>query len=59
MMDVKSIRELSGLNVRQFTEKYKIPYTTFHDWETGKTKPPIYLIELLERIVREDSEGMF
>lgn len=36
-MEIKNIRELSGLNVRQYTERYKIPYTTFHDWDTGKS----------------------
>jgi putative transcriptional regulator len=54
MMDIKGIRKLSGLNVRQFIEKYGIPYTTYHDWETGKSNPPAYLIKLLERVVRED-----
>lgn len=53
-MNVNEIRKLSGLNVRQFCEKYKIPYTTYHDWDTKKSKPPVYLIELLERVVKED-----
>jgi len=53
-MNIKKIRELSGLNVRQFTERYKIPYTTFHDWDTGKSNPPVYVLELLERVVRID-----
>jgi putative transcriptional regulator len=55
-MNVREIRKLSGLNVRQFTEKYKIPYTTFHDWDTGKSNPPVYVLELLERAVREDCQ---
>lgn len=55
-MEIKKIRELSGLNVRQFTERYKIPYTTFHDWDTGKSSPPVYVLELLERAVREDCQ---
>lgn len=53
-MNIKETRQLSGLNVRQFTKKYKIPYTTFHDWEVGNTKPPEYLVNLLERVVIED-----
>ena len=53
-MDIKQIRQLSGLNVRQFIGRYHIPYTTYHDWETGKAKPPIYVLELLDRVVRED-----
>jgi DNA-binding transcriptional regulator YiaG len=32
-MKIREIRQMSGLNVRQFTEKYRIPYTTYHDWE--------------------------
>ena len=53
-MNVKEIRRLSGLSVGEFTKKYHIPYTTFHDWEIGNTKAPIYVLELLERVVRED-----
>lgn len=55
-MTIKEIRQMSGLNVRQFTEKYRIPYTTFHDWENGNTKPPVYLVDLLQRVVMEDRE---
>lgn len=54
LMNIKEIRKLSGLNVRQFCERYSIPYTTFHDWDTGKSNPPAYLIKLLARVVLED-----
>ena len=53
-MNIKEIRKLSGLNVGEFTKKYHIPYTTYHDWETGKSKAPVYVLELLDRVVRID-----
>ena len=53
-MNIKEIRQLSGLTVGEFTKKYHIPYTTYHDWELGNTKAPVYVLELLERVVRAD-----
>jgi DNA-binding transcriptional regulator YiaG len=55
-MTIKEIRQISGLNVRQFTEKYRIPYTTYHDWEKGNSNPPQYLVDLLQRVVMEDDQ---
>ncbi len=53
-MNIKEIREFTGLGPAQFAKKYEIPYRTIHDWETGKSKPPEYVLKLLERVVRED-----
>ena len=53
-MRVKDIRGLTGLSQIKFCEKYKIPRRTLEDWESGKSKPSEYLIELLEFKVRYD-----
>lgn len=53
-MKVKDIRDLTGLSQIKFCEKYKIPRRTLEDWESGKSKPTEYLIELLEFKVRYD-----
>ena len=39
-----------------FAKKYNIPKRTLEGWEAGKRKPPVYVLELLERVVREDKE---
>ena len=55
-MTIIEIRAISGLNKTKFAEFYKIPYRTLQDWEAGKSKPPAYILPLLERCVKEDFE---
>lgn len=52
--DINEIRELSGLSGVKFAEKYGIPYRTYMDWVHGRTTPPSYMMEWLERLVRID-----
>ena len=56
-MTIIEIRAISGLNKTKFAEFYKIPYRTLQDWEAGKSKPPAYVLPLLERCVKEDFKG--
>ena len=53
-MTANEIRELSGLKRIQFCEKYNIPLRTMENWEGGVTNAPQYVLDLLERAVRED-----
>ena len=53
-MDVKEIRESLGMTQIEFSQTYKIPCRTLQSWEGGERKPPEYVIELLERAVRQD-----
>ncbi len=53
-MTVKEIRGLTELSQRAFSVKYNIPIRTIEDWETGKRNAPDYVLQMLERIVRED-----
>ena len=53
-MTIKEIRELTGLSQAKFGEKYNIPQRTIENWESGNRKPPEYLPDLLERVVRAD-----
>ncbi len=41
------IRESTGMNKKQFSEYFHIPYRTFQDWELGNRKIPIYLLKLI------------
>ena len=54
MTESVRIRELSGLSRAAFSRKYHIPIRTIEDWDSGKNKPPEYVMELLERVVKED-----
>lgn len=52
----EQIRRESGLSRAEFSRKYHIPIRTIENWDSGKTEPPQYVMELLERVVREDKE---
>ena len=54
MMTVKEIRKITGLSQARFSKMYDIPRRTIEDWERGISTPPAYLINLLERAVKED-----
>ena len=51
---IKDIRLMTGLSARAFGEKYHIPTRTIENWEMGVRSCPVYVLELLERAVKED-----
>lgn len=53
-MTIKEMRTLTNLSQAKFGEKYKISKRTIEEWESGRRKPPEYLMNLLERAVKED-----
>ncbi|MBQ6441048.1 MAG: helix-turn-helix domain-containing protein [Lachnospiraceae bacterium] len=53
-MNIREIRKRTGLSQAKFGEAYHIPKRTIEDWETGKRIPPVYVVEMLERITNED-----
>lgn len=53
---IYSLRSLSGLSQKAFSDKYGIPKRTIEDWESGKRTPPEYVVKLLKRVVKEDIE---
>ena len=44
----KELREKMGMNRREFSEYYGIPYRTVQDWEAEKRELPDYLLRLLK-----------
>lgn len=56
-MELKEMRKLLGLSQSAFGKRYNIPVRTIQDWESGRRKAPIYVLELLERVVVEDSKA--
>lgn len=44
----KEVREKSGMNLKQFSEFFEIPYRTVQNWESGVRKCPEYLLKLIE-----------
>lgn len=44
---IKDARNRLGLSQAKFAEKFEIPKRTLEDWESGKSKPPKYVLNLL------------
>ena len=49
-----AIRKMSGLSQRKFAKKYGISYRTIQEWENDRNIPKDWILNLLERAVRED-----
>lgn len=57
-----ALRKSTGMNRREFTEYFGIPYRTMQDWELGNRQMPEYLLRLMAYKVkieqmRRDSES--
>ena len=44
---LRKLREDTGMNRRQFSDYFGIPYRTIQDWELGNRKMPEYLLRLM------------
>ena len=44
---MKELRESTGLNRKEFCEKFDIPYRTMTEWELGNRSAPPYVLRLL------------
>ena len=53
-MDIREMRAELGDTQSEFADRYRIPFRTIQNWETGVRKPLEYIVRLLERQVRED-----
>ena len=53
-MTIKEIRDLLGISRAEFSRRYHIPARTLESWESGERIPPDYVLELLERVVKDD-----
>ena len=46
-MTFKELRESTGMNIKEFSEYFNIPYRTAQNWETGHRQCAEYLLELM------------
>ena len=49
---IKQLRELTGMNRKEFCEYFQIPYRTVSEWERDGRHAPDYLIRLLEYYIK-------
>lgn len=55
-MTTKEIRDLLGISRAEFARRYEIPIRTIENWDSGQSKPPEWVLKLLERVVKEDAK---
>ena len=55
----EEIRAILGISRTAFSHKYNIPLRTLEEWDAGRKTPPDYVLNMLERIVREDKEMLY
>lgn len=53
-IEIKNLREETGMNRTQFCEYFNIPYRTVQDWESGRRVMPEYVLRLLEYRIRTE-----
>ena len=46
-MNIEDLIEMSGMNIKQFSEYFGIPRKTIHNWKSGINKCPEYLLRLM------------
>ena len=59
MTDSERIRKILGISRAEFSRRYHIPIRTLEQWDKGVATPPVYVMEMLERIVKEDKDMLY
>lgn len=50
-MTIKELRQQTGLTQAEFANKFNIPVKSLQNWEIGRTTPPPYIPEMIEKIL--------
>ena len=56
-MNIKQLREITGLTQQKFGERFKIPLRSVQNWESGQRQPPEYLPRLIELVMILEREN--
>ena len=52
---VKALREMTGMNRKDFCKYFDIPYRTVTEWELDNRHAPSYVLRLLEYYIRNEA----
>ncbi len=53
-MKIKELREMTGMNRKEFCAYFRIPYRTVTEWELDNRHAPEYVLRLLEYYIRAE-----
>ena len=51
---IKELREMTGMNRKDFCKYFNIPYRTVTEWELDNRHAPEYVLRLLEYYIRNE-----
>ena len=51
---IKELREMTGMNRKDFCNFFNIPYRTVTEWELDNRHAPKYVLRLLEYYIRNE-----
>lgn len=54
-MTIKELRTKSGMSQSKFANYLNIPLESLKNWEQGKRKCPVYLIDLIEYKLKNEN----
>ena len=54
-IEIKRLRESTGMNRKEFCECFDIPYRTVTEWERGTRNAPDYLLRLLAYSIKMEN----
>ena len=57
-MNIKEIRNTTGLSQRSFSKMFNIPISTLQKWEQGESSPTPYIIKLIANQLPIDNNNM-
>lgn len=53
--DIKKIRRKAFLSQEEFAKQIGVSYTTVNRWETGKSKPNLKAMKLIDKYCKKNS----
>ncbi len=56
MKDIKGLRTHLKMSQSQFGQYFGIPLRTVQNWESGQSSPPLYVIDMMNRIIGLEEE---
>ena len=54
---MKKLIDEMDMSIKEFSETFNIPYNTVRQWYNGDRKPPIYIKEMIKKIIELRSQG--
>ena len=58
LIDIKELRDSTGMTQKEFASRYGIPISTLRKWEQGESSPAPYVASLLARTLPDTESSL-